>query len=337
MNRNEAYKILELQPNASKEDIKKQYRKMAAKYHPDVCKESGAEEKFKQINAANDCLSKEDNQMDNMFDNQSSPFNSPFNPFSTSFESFIHDMNIPGFGTPANPNIKQRPQLFADVNISFIESVVGCKKEVKVQKYVACTDCKGQGFITEVKPCNQCKGGKRKTVTKRQGNTSFTTVEVCSDCYGTGNSTTKCETCHGEASILQDRTMTVAIPPGIQNNQVMRLSGGGNFTITFQGVGAYSDANFKVIVAKEHNMKLIGRNVVSTLDISLLEALEGTTKKVQTIVGEKELIVPKMSKNNDDLRLKGLGIPNAGDHIFYLDVKYPSNADKLINWLKEGK
>ncbi len=334
MNKAEAYKILGLESSASKEDIKKQYRKLAAKHHPDVCKDAGAEEKFKQINKANDVLTKEEDQNVNQFVNQGSPFNNPFNPFAGfsnfGFEDFINSQH-------SSPPIASRPMLHADIVVSFKESVIGCKKEVKVQKYIACNECKGKGFVTEIKPCEQCKGARQKTTVRQTQMGSVTVRETCSACFGTGNSISKCIKCNAEGSVLQDRTMSIAVPAGIQNNQSLKLGGGGNYTQAFQGQGVYSDAIFRVVVEKDQTMKLVGANVVSKLDISLLEALEGTIKKVLTIEGEKDLVVPKMSRNNDELKIDGLGIPKHGNHLFVLDVQYPANAELLINWLKEDK
>lgn len=321
MNRQEAYKILGLNDGASKDEVKKQFRKLAAKYHPDVCKEPGAEDKFKEINKANEILSKDESTYYEEFVDV--PFtNRPpvgFNPFFNFFSDFEKN----------TPRSVKRPLLQCQVDLSFIESVIGCKKEIDVNKFFMCESCKGACVITSDNICSICSGKGKKVTNRKTAVGNITTVESCGACFGIGRGVVPCSGCNGEGSVQKNVKYKVTIQPGVQNGTILRLHGVGNFS----GL-AYSDIHVIINVQKEENMKLVGVNIMSELDIDLLEALEGVTKQVKTIDGDKDLVIPKLTKNKDQLSISGLGVPNSGNHIFNINVKYPEEIDGLISFLK---
>lgn len=305
------YEVLGVSPSSSEEEIKKAYRKLAAKYHPDRNKGPDAEAKAKEINIAYEQLTKK----------KETPQPQPppvQNVWRASFSRIV-----------------QFPPLQVNITIDFAESVLGCKKTINVSRYIRCEKCQGRGGFLTVDNCPSCHGLGHKA-TRVVGN--MTVMDMCSSCEGAGKLFTKCETCDGKAAILTDRSFDVSIPGGIYNDQVIRLSGGGHFQSSPLGVG-YSDAFIVISVMPDKEMVLDGINVISTLRVPLMEALTGTTLNVRTVHGDSVVEIPKLSRNKDIVLKKGFGAKHpafgVGDHAFVLDVYYPDDVSDIVSALQE--
>lgn len=304
MNVKEAYATLELAQGASPEEAKKKYRELTKKYHPDVNKEPGAEDKFKKINEAYQVV-------------QSGKGTDP--------EDRMHY----GGGGFHRQQVVQLENVELNLTISFKESVLGCKKEVKYSRQAKCQDCGGAGEIKLNNGCKKC-GGKGQVIIK-QG--QMVMVSTCNECYGRA-STEACKTCSGNGVIHTDVSVHVSVPAGIQNGNTLRLQGMGNYAGSFMGFAdQHTDAFCHVTVTPEAGLNIEGRSVVSHITIPLLDALRGCKRKVKTIHGEKEIQIKPQSRNCDEVIIPHHGVGGAGDQRVVLDVQYPKNTDKLIGVL----
>lgn len=304
----EAREILNLSQNATPEEAKKRYREYTKLYHPDINKEHGAEDKFKKINEAYQCVStgKDTERQENRPQQSWNPFNI----------NFGHEVQV----MPTN--------LYT--TISFKESVLGCKKELKFNRDGKCTGCNGLGQITLNNGCGKCNG--RGTVTTQKGNMIFT--QTCDKCFGRTN-TEVCKNCNGNATINSDVVINVNIPGGVNSGNILRLSGMGSFIGSVFGLDSFSDAHLHITVTPDSNLQINGRDVISNLEITLLEALQGCLKNVPTIHGLKEINIPTQSKNKEEIIIPNLGVNEEGSQRVILSVIYPENIDDIINILSK--
>lgn len=290
---------------------------MSKKYHPDINKEKDAQDKFKKINEAHSILKAgKENSKEDMEES--------WNPFQ-GFDPF---QGFGGFGFQ-NAQINEQPEnISVSTKISFKESVLGCKKDLKFIRKVKCNDCDGQGHSIIENGCKACNG-KGRTVT-RQGNAVYT--QSCTKCNGKV-SVKKCVACASKGNIKADAAVSVTIPAGIQNGNALRLAGMGNFVPQFNGS---TDVFLSISVEPDKNLRLEGNDVICELNISLLEALKGCTKKVPTVLGDKDLNVKPLSKNKQFVSMPNLGVPKKGSQLVKLNVSYPDDVSGIINVL-EGK
>lgn len=323
MNLQEAYSILEVSSDTKEEDLNKKFRKLAAKYHPDVNKDAGAEEMSKKINAAYNLIKEHKNKpAQPHFDvnHFKSQVRAQWHPFSRVNDIFT--------------KINQKEILEIKIKISFKDSITGCDQKISYQRDIACKSCTGQGtHLTD--SCNSCSG-KGYTLQEQSVliGTAFKKIShqaVCFDCEGTGKNSKDCTDCHGSGELRSQTSLNVHIPPGIPDGQKMRLEGQGHHVYR----NSYAPAILNVEVASEENMRLSDRDVISNLEVSLLEAIKGGSKTVRTVYGDKTLDIPSGSRNQDRIAIPGTGVAQQGDHIFILDVKYPSDLNNLAKFLEE--
>lgn len=310
MNLQEAHSILELSPNTSTDDAKKKYRELTKKYHPDVNKDPGAEDKFKKINEAYKIISTGESSEREDF----SPFSSGFNPFS-------------GFG---NQQTMQRPIIPIELHISlsFKESVFGCSKELKFSRNGKCTLCSGQGVAVLNNGCDVC-GGKGQ-ISGQQGNVYFS--QTCHKCHGR-TKTAKCNTCNGSGTISTDVSVQITVPGGVASGNILRLGGMGNYVNSIFNMDQFADADVNIEVIPDKELFLSGKDVFFNLEISLLEAIQGCQKNIPTVIGNKEITINPLSKNKDEIIIPNVGVNQVGNQKVILNVKYPADTNKLISAL----
>jgi molecular chaperone DnaJ len=314
MNLNEAYSILELSPGVSPEDAKKKYRELTKKYHPDVNKEEGAEDKFKRINEAYQVVSTgKSTDKEDFIPQQHNPFGG-FNPFGNPFggtHRVIRAENIDLF-----------------TQISFVESVLGCKKEITYQRKNKCQECDGQGDKKINNGCDKC-GGQGQIVGK-QGNMIFT--RTCDKCWGR-TQTIACTACINTGVIDTTSSVSVTIPGGVVNGNILRLGGMGNYIGNIMGSDTNTDVMLHITVTPNDTLSIQGMDVISSINISLLEAIIGTKSVVATIDGEKEIIIPRLTKNKDEVIIPNLGVSRIGSQKVILHVEYPEDTEELVKVL----
>lgn len=309
MNLDEAFKVLELEKTATPEERKKKFRKLAAKYHPDVNKDPQAETKFKEVNAANEFI---ENYRERP---PQGNFNGP-GGFGDVFQHIWHEESRRG-PSPA-------PPVVIPVTISFKEAVLGCQHKLNFKRNEACASCEGHGERPTSAACDACKGNK--VFTQTRGN--MVIQMPCGTCQASGKKMEECPTCKGKCVKEAEKSFVIQLPCGLSDNQNIRLSQAGHFS----GFG-YADAFLKISVQPEPGMTLQGQNIRSEVTISLLEALEGKEVTVKTIKGEEKITIPPESKHKDIVELNGLGVPPQGKHLIKINVTYP-DKQKLIEFLK---
>lgn len=323
MQLSEAYTILGIPENSTEEEAKKAYRKLAAKHHPDIDKTPGAEENFKKINAAFDRIkSGEPDQPDF----QNAPWNGP--PMGDIFSQIFGGTNQNRKRTHQHINIGLKH------TISFNESVLGTTIPISLNFNEKCANCNGEGQIN-VNKCYQCNNtGFFQT---HQGNSIFTSP--CTSCKN-NKKFEKCSKCNNKGTIPEKRSANVKIPPGILNNQKLQLSQMGNYitqqSFFGQNQDVYSDVIIEISVTPDPELSLKDNCVVSNLPITLLEAIQGCSKQIKTVLGTKEIIIPPKSKNNEIIKIPTAGVARKFDHNITLKVAYPDNLDALVSILQNS-
>lgn len=342
------YKILGVDKQASKEDVKKAFHKLAHKYHPD--KHGGDAAKFKEISEAYSVLG--DDKKRGEYDSYGRVFSGgdgggfDFSSFAGDFGDFGVDLgdifgNVfgGGFGGSRTPRGRD---ISIDIQISFREAVFGVRRNVVLAKQAVCDTCGGSGARpgTPLKTCPRCGGSGKVRDTKTSLLGTFTMMSPCSVCRAVGKvPQEKCPTCRGDGIFRRQESIDIVIPPGIENGEMIRLSGGGE---AVKG-GVAGDLYIKVHVAQDPLFKKEGANLMRDLSIKLSDALLGTEYKVKTLEGDISVTIPTGVSHGEVIRLKGKGVPVArgkrGDLLIRIIISLPQklskNAKGLIEKLKE--
>jgi molecular chaperone DnaJ len=322
MKLSEAYKTLNLPNDATQEETKKAFKTLAKKYHPDLNKEPGSEEKFKKINEAYQTIEKGETEQSNPFASSNVAGGWSIN-LQDIFNGFSNSFNSQQYKQP-----KAIPDIYIDQIISFKESVLGCDREIKYARNVKCSSCSGEGQIAQNNGCDKC-GGKGATTVK-QGNTVI--QSSCSKCRGK-TSYIDCDKCYGEGALSAETTLSIHIPAGGSSGSVLTLGNRGHFINSFFGGDQCSKLYLKIIVTPQEGLSIQNNNVHTSVNLSLFEALSGCVKTIPTIDGDKDIDIPAKSKNKDEIILPKLGISRQGNEIISILVEYPDDVSSLISVL----
>ena len=317
MNSTEYYDRLGVSKDASQDEIKRAYRKMSKKYHPDINKEPGAEEKYKEVQEAYETLS--DDQKRAAYD-QYGPDGANgfggqggfggfdggagFGGFEDIFSSFF------GGGATRNPNApRQGDDLQYRVNLSFEEAIFGAEKEVHYNREATCKTCSGSGAKPGTSPvtCGRCHGQGVINVDTQTPLGMMRRQVTCDVCHGTGQEIKEpCQTCHGTGHEKQSHKVSVKIPAGVETGQQIRLAGQGE--AGFNG-GPYGDLFVIINVNPSDKFTRDGSTIYYTLNISFVQAALGDTVEVPTVHGNVEMTIPAGTQTGKTFRLKGKGAP----------------------------
>lgn len=341
-NKRDYYEVIGVQRGASDDEIKKAYRTQAKKYHPDLNPgNKEAEAKFKEVNEAYEVLSDKDKRarydrfgfagVDPNFNaGYGGPGGSPFGAdidLGDIFNSFFG-----GFGggrTGKNQNAPRRgSDVEASVTISFEEAAMGCKKDVTYQNVDTCKDCSGTGAAkgTQLKACPNCNGTGQVMVQKRTPFGVVHTSQTCDKCRGKGKIIEKpCPTCSGAGRIRTSKTVSVTIPAGINQDQVLNISGHGHSG--YNG-GAAGDLNIYVNVKKHDIFERKGDDVWCEFPITFSQAALGHEIEVPTLDGKVRYKVHPGTQPGDIFKLKEKGIQHLnmkgrGDQYVRITIEVP--------------
>lgn len=337
------YEVLGVSRNATEAEIKKAYRLLAKKYHPDVNPgDKSAEAKFKEINEAYEVLS--DPQKRAQYDRYGHAGVDPnayaggfggfggfqdfdFGGFSDIFESFFGDI---GFGSSARR--KNAPQKGEDikttVTITLEEAAFGVEKEISVNRLEKCMECGGTGSKKGTQPevCKVCNGTGEMRYAQRTLLGEFVSIKTCDKCHGEGKVITNpCPVCQGKGKVKKTRRIKVSIPAGIDDNQVISLRGEGEPGIR----GGPPGDLYLVVHIKPHPIfKREGYNVICEVPISFAQAALGAEIEVPTLEGNTRLDIPEGTQSGTIFKLKNKGIRHLrgsgrGDQYVKVNVEVP--------------
>ncbi len=324
MKKQEAYSTLDLKLDASEEEAKKKFKELSKKYHPDICKDPGADEKFKKINQAYDAIK------NNKFDDIQPEFSSGsgFGGFSGFDVSNLNDLFFFN-GIGGNKVKRNFPPIQTNISLSFKEAAFGAKKEISFNRRVRCVKCRGEGRLLKNNGCHACNG--KGKVTRAQGNMVMT--QTCASCHGRIVSD-PCNNCGSSGSVGADVTVSINVPAGAFKN-TLRLSNIGHYLASNQFGDEHTDVYVHVNADIDPDFEVQDQDLVSKVDLDLIDALQGKEIEIKTLDGEVKATVPKLSKNKDEIILPNLGIGKVGNQRVVLNVKYPENIEKVISALKE--
>lgn len=358
MAKRDYYEVLGVSKNATEDEIKKSYRKLAKKYHPDINKEKDAEEKFKEINEAYEVLS--DAQKKATYDQFGHAglenggmggfggFSGGFEDLGDIFESFMGG-GFSNFGFGSRSSRQTGPikgeNRYLQMSIEFLEAVKGVKKTINISVDKMCEKCDGTGAKSknDIETCSTCGGSGKVT---RQTRTAFgimQTVVDCPDCNGTGKHIKNvCPECKGSGYINRKESVEVNIPAGINSGQQVRLQGYGERG--YNG-GPNGDLYIEIVVKPHKYFVREGNDIYIKVPISAVDATLGTKIDVPTCNGDVSLTIPAGSQPGQKLRIKGYGVKslrsnNVGDQYVELQVEIPTKLSKeekeLYKKLKEN-
>lgn len=344
------YDTLGLDKKASKEDVKKAFRKLAQKHHPD---KGGEEAKFKEITEAYSVLSDDGKRREydaygQNFAGGGAPGGgygfdpSQFGGFGGGNVEFdFGDLFGDLFGGGRGGHIKRGRDISMDIEISFKESVEGTKRQVLVTKVGKCDICHGTGAKpnTEMKTCTTCNGQGRVHETRNSPLGAFSSVRACTACEGTGKiPKEKCATCGGHGVLKKEQELHINVPAGIDGGEMLRMPGHGE---AIKG-GTSGDLYVKVHVKPHPVFRKDGLNLVMHMPMKLTDALVGVTTTIDTLDGKKlEVKIPPMTAPEETLRLRGKGVhleSAQGDLLIRLTITMPkklsSKTKKLIEEMR---
>lgn len=342
------YEVLGVDKSASEDEIKRAYKKMARKYHPDLNPDNKeAEEKFKEVNEAYEVLSDSDKKA--RYDQFGFAGVDPnygagagggaygaggfdFGDLGDIFGSFFGG----GFGSVQrrNPNAPQRGEsIRLSVTISFEEAAFGCEKEVSVDRYETCAVCHGSGCADGTSPevCPDCHGSGQVQVRRQTPMGVFATTSPCGRCGGKGRIIkTPCTACRGSGLERKRRTIQAKIPAGIDNGQTISIRGQGH---AGKNGGPSGDLLITITVRPHELFRREGTSVLCEAPITFAQAVLGAELEIPTIDGKVKYDLPEGTQSGTTFRLKGKGIPELngrgrGDQYVTVYIETPRNLNR---------
>ncbi|MBB1086673.1 molecular chaperone DnaJ [Limosilactobacillus fastidiosus] len=341
------YDILGVKKDASEKEINRAYRKLAAKYHPDINHEPGAEEKFKKINEAHEILSdpQKRSQYDQFgsagpnadggfggFGGQQGYGNFAGGDFGDIFSQFFGG----GGRRQADPTApRQGRDLQYSMTLDFMDAVFGKTTTIKYERDAQCNVCHGTGAKPGKSPetCSRCHGSGVVFTVRRTPLGNIQTQTTCPDCHGTGKiikPEDQCTKCHGTGHVHERHELEIKVPAGVDDGQQMRLEHQGD---AGENGGPYGDLYIVFRVTSSREFRRDGSTIYVDQDISFAQAALGDEVKVKTVHGDVNLKIPAGTQSETNFRLRGKGVPHLngngnGDEHVTVHVHTPKNLNK---------
>jgi len=339
------YEILGVPRSASKDDIKRAFRQLARQYHPDVSNAPDAEERFKEINEAYQVLS--DDQRRATYDRfghaglEGMP--SGFSGGIPSMEEILEEFfgGLGGFGFGFGGRRRRGPvqgrDLRYDLRLDFEQAVFGTDQEISVTRRESCPVCHGNGAEPGTRPhtCPDCNGTGQVRRVQQAFGFNMVNVTDCPRCKGRGEIVdTPCKECRGSGIVTRSRTLTVKIPPGVDDGMQIRLAGEGEPS---PNGGPPGDLYVVLNVAGHKFFERRNNDIILEVSINVAQAALGDVIVIPTVDGESELTIPPGTQSGDVIRMRGMGIPKLrrdgstsgrGDQIVVINVEVPTRLTK---------
>jgi molecular chaperone DnaJ len=348
MGKRDFYEILDVSKSASKEDIKKAYRKQALKYHPDKNPgDNSAEEKFKEAAEAYEVLSDDDKRArydrfghaglggaaGGGFGGQGMTIEDIFSSFGDIFGDAFGGFGGFGGSRRSSRTVRKGSNLRVKVKLNLQEIAKGAEKKIKVNKYVSCSSCDGSGAEggSSYSSCSTCNGNGQVTRVSNTFLGQMQTVTTCPTCGGEGKIiTNKCKQCYGEGILKEEEVIPISIPAGVAEGMQMTVSGKGN-AARRGGI----NGDLLVIIQEEHHPELIrdGNDLLYNLHISIPQASLGAAVEIPTVETKVKIKIEPGTQPGKILRLRNKGIPdvngyNRGDLLVSINVWIPKNLTR---------
>ncbi|MBX5446279.1 molecular chaperone DnaJ [Sphaerobacter sp.] len=326
------YEVLGVSRDASAEEIRRAYRRLARKYHPDVNREEGAEERFKEINEAYEVLGDEERRaaydrfghagVSGGFNMGGDPFGFSGSPFSDIFETFF------GGGARTRRGPVRGADLETTVELTFEEAIFGTEKEVEITRLELCDDCRGTRMRGGKQPpvCPVCGGSGEVRRVQHTILGQFVTAMPCDNCGGEGRVISDpCPTCRGRGRVSKKRTIVVTIPAGVDSDSTLRLTGQGEHVPN----GTPGNLYVRIRVQPHPYFVRQGKQIHLDLPLNMAQAALGAEVEVPTVDGPVELKIPPGTQPGQQFRLRGKGVPDVrggarGDQIVTVRVVIPT-------------
>jgi molecular chaperone DnaJ len=334
--RRDYYEVLGISRRASEKEIKSAFRRLARELHPDVCEEPDAEERFREAAEAYEVLSKaETRDLYDRFGHEGlrtggfRPTDFDFANIADLFSVFFGD-ELFGMAGGRSGRAARGADVLAEVTIDLEEAATGVTRSVPFPVAVTCATCGGKGAAPGAEPerCPRCEGAGRLQSVSSSVFGQFIRTQTCPECAGTGTIlTTPCEDCGGSGQTTEERTLEVEIPRGIHDGQRIRLTGEGHAGLLG---GRAGDAYVLVRIRPHERFVRDGNDIVSTVDLTMIEAAIGARLEVPTLDGEVELEFKAGTQPGEIRVLRGRGMPvlqgfGRGDHRLLVNVAVPRN------------
>ena len=333
------YQILGVSRDADADTLKRAYRKLARQYHPDINKEPGAEDKFKEIGKAYEALA--DPETRARYDQfgeaglggaAGMPDMGDMGGFADLFETFFNGFGTQGSqgGRTQRRGPQQGDDLRYDLNVDFKDAIFGQQREIKIPHLETCEDCRGSGAKpgTGPKTCTTCGGSGQVRRATRTPFGNFTQVAECPSCNGVGQIIADpCLSCGGNGVKQVRKKLRINIPAGVDTGTKLRVAGEGN--VGLKG-GPSGDLYVFIKVKNDSKLKRDGVTIFSEITVSYLQAILGDTVEIITVDGKVNLKIPSGTQPNTTLSLEGKGVPRLGNpvargnHEVLVKVKLPT-------------
>lgn len=331
MAKRDYYEVLGVERSVDETELKRAYRKLALKYHPDRNSEPEAKEMFKEASEAYDVLRDTDKRkvydtyghagLEGRGHHGFTDVNDVFSNLGSIFEDIF------GFSGRRQAGPARGRDLGVRINLTLQEAAEGVERDLSIERAVPCGSCNGLGAASpsDVQTCASCGG--RGQVAHSQGFMMITST--CPDCRGKGQIITNpCEDCSGRGRVQDEKTLNVRVPAGIDHGERLRVRGAGDV-----GPGGPGDLYIDILVESDPELEREGHNIHSILDVDMADAALGGAFTVRTVHGEEEVQVTSGTQPGDILRIKKKGMPKRGgygygDHLVHVRVNVPQKLSR---------